>query len=93
MAKNSVEGPTNRAARYCFSTVTGTANSGEPAVARTSPEIPDPPIPQTAMLVNPLPDKGSRSTEAAAARASPNCSGSEATAPAKSRLSTTPVTG
>src|SRR5436305_150670 len=36
MAKNSVEGPTNRGARYCFSTVTGTVNSGEPAVARTS---------------------------------------------------------
>ena len=51
MAKNSVPGPTNRGARYCLSTVTGTVRSWEPAVASTSPEMPEPPIPQTATLV------------------------------------------
>jgi hypothetical protein len=48
MAKNSVPGPTKRGTRYCLSTVTGTVRSWEPAVASTSPEMPEPPIPATA---------------------------------------------
>src|ERR1041385_3569728 len=87
-AKNNVPGPTNRGARYCLSTVTGTVGWWEPAVASTSPEMPDPPMPQTATLVIPAPESPPRSTDPAADRASVNCSGSVATAPAKPSVST-----
>ncbi len=59
-AKNRVCGPTNRGARYCLRTVTGTARSWEPAVASTSPEMPEPPIPQTATLVIPGPGEAAQ---------------------------------
>ena len=75
-----------------MSTVTGTARSWEPATARTSPEIPEPPMPPTTTLVMAGPDRAPRSADAAAASASVNCSGREATAPAKSRESTPAVT-
>src|SRR5688572_6672906 len=89
MAKNSVPGPTKRGARYCFSTVTGTVRSWEPAVASTSPEMPEPPIPQTAMLVIAAPERAPRSTAPAVDSASVNWSGRVATASTKPRVSIT----
>ena len=49
-ANTSVPGPTNAGVRYCLSTVTGTGSVVEPAAARTSPAIPEPPMPSTTML-------------------------------------------
>jgi hypothetical protein len=80
MAKNRVPGPTNRGIRYCFRTVTGTVRSCDPAVASTSPEIPEPPMPATAMLVIPAGSIAPRSTADAVASASPNWPGRLATA-------------
>ena len=37
--------------RYCFSTVTGTGSSSLNAAAMTSPEMPEPPMPSTTMLL------------------------------------------
>ena len=72
-----------------MSTLTGTDRSCHPVAVSTSPEIPEPPIPQTAMLAIDAPDTAPRSTEEAADSASVNCSGSEATASAKPSVSTT----
>ena len=49
-ANTNVCGPTNAGVRYCFSTVTGTGSDPLATDARTSPEIPEPPMPSTTML-------------------------------------------
>src|SRR2546423_3822197 len=67
----------------------GTGETGPPTAARTSPEIPEPPIPQTSTCSTGASPRPARSTPEAAAMPAANCSGRLRTASVKARVSIT----
>src|SRR5207248_5662727 len=87
----SESGPTKRGVRICLSAITGTSSSLFAAAARTSPQMPEPPMPHTTMLRRPSTDGNASAGTAPAARcAASSCSGRPHTASRKPSESSSP---